>query len=76
MENLKLTLITLKVKDEIPMELELLERIFTDSLVGKIFLSSSGSAINSSEHFWSLQRLAFLILCFPSRYNHPPIVII
>ena len=51
MENLKLTLITLKVKDEIPMELELLERIFTDSLVGKIFLSSSGSAINSSEHF-------------------------
>ena len=37
MENLKLTLITLKVKDEIPMELELLERIFTDSLVGKIF---------------------------------------
>ena len=43
MENLKLTLITLKVKDEIPMELELLERIFTDSLVVKIFLSSSGS---------------------------------
>ena len=75
MENLKLTLITLKVKDEIPMELELLERIFTDSLVGKIFFLVK-LRFNSSEHFWSLQRLAFLILCFPSRYNHPPIVII